>query len=114
MKNIKQLVTIAAIGLSAMSLSGCVAGALVPVVLNLAAEGATVAYTDKTITENLKDAINEQKKANAAAEGGTEIASLSVAPVPPRKPTPPRMKSQVPSAPLVVTAQPMAILISEN
>jgi len=81
------------LGLILMSsmLNGCVAVALVPAVLNLAAEGVSVQTTGQTITENIKDAIR-----NANSDGEVvEVAALQHPGFPPRKPTPPQKQPEL-------------------
>lgn len=95
----KPIVCVLSLIVVSSSLQGCVAAALAPTALTLAAEGVSVHSTGQTITENLKDAILKSK-----AEGGgeyakrskagaqspeIELASRQLAPLPPRKPTPP-------------------------
>lgn len=87
---IKPISTALALVALSLSLQGCVVAALAPTALTLAAEGVSVHSTGKTITENLKDAIIETKAEHAATDGSEEVASLRIAPIPPRKPTPPR------------------------
>lgn len=100
-----------AVSVLALSLQGCVAAALAPTALSLAAEGVSVKSTGRTISENVKHAIvgedgaddgqGEQMATLAAAgvvpvddpnyDPEAEVAMIDrrIAPLPPRKPTPP-------------------------
>ena len=69
-------------------LNGCIAVALVPTALNLAAEGYSVHTTGQTITENIKDAILDAQKDDS--KESVQVASLRHPAIPPRKPTPPQ------------------------
>jgi hypothetical protein len=90
-KKHKSIGCILGIFLMTSMLNGCVAVALVPAVLNLAAEGVSVQTTGHTITENIRDAINRAKE-----DGKTvEVASLQHPGFPPRKPTPPQKQPEV-------------------
>lgn len=79
--------------LMSSSLNGCVALALAPTALSLAAEGFSVHSTGQTITENLKDAILS-RKSDDVKKGEVEVASLRHPGFPPRKPTPPQKKQE--------------------
>ncbi len=83
MKKFQKIGFVVALMLMLSPLAGCVtAVALVPAALNLAAEGVSVQTTGQTITENLRDVINESR------DNKVEVAR-KVPPLPPRKPTPP-------------------------
>jgi len=79
-------------------LNGCVAIALAPTALSLAAEGFSVHTTGQTITENLKSAILGSDEEGTDAET-VEMASRNHPGLPPRKPEPPVQKAQA----LVIT-----------
>lgn len=100
MSTFRSAVCIFSLIAAASSLQGCLAVALAPTALTLAAEGVFVHSTGQTITENLKEAILKAK-----AEGGGEDVKRSkagaqsqeaaltrrrLAPLPPRKPAPPQ------------------------
>jgi len=76
-------------------LNGCVAIALAPTALSLAAEGFSVHTTGQTLTENLKDAILDSQSEEEAKAEAVFVASLSYPGLPPRKPTPPLKKQEL-------------------
>jgi len=82
-----------AVLMMAPMLNGCIALALAPAALNLAAEGISVHATGQTITENLRDVIKNKEEENNKET--VEIASNNFPGLPPRKPTPPAMKSEL-------------------
>lgn len=92
---IKPVTTVLAVAAMALSLQGCVAAALAPTALSLAAEGMSVHSTGKTISENLKTVILDTK-GDKTGDGPSmgddqseQLASLNIAPIPPRKPAAP-------------------------
>ena len=58
---------ILALTLMVLLLNGCVSTILVPVALNLAAEGVSIQTTGQTLTENLKEAMLEEAPEQADA-----------------------------------------------
>ena len=90
-KRYKSIGYILGLILMSSTLNGCIALALAPTALSLAAEGLSVHATGQTITENLKEAIlNSQKDDEPKDE--LQVASLNYPGFPPRKPTPPQNK----------------------
>ena len=82
----KSISCIIALVLITPLLNGCVSTILVPVALNLAAEGFSIQTTGQTITENLKEALLGEEPEQIKS------AAFQYPALPPRKPEAPRKK----------------------